>query len=251
MTGRGALRPAVQNVRCEGVDVAVAVGGRDDGPVMVLLHGLAARWQTFGPLLRFLVDDWRIVAPDFRGHGSSGHAPGTYALPQLVADTQRVLGTLCPDLPVVYGHSLGGWVGLCIAATQPVSALIVGDTAIRPRATIPDQAIDYMAGAGLALRALATAQQVMDPAVIPELREGLKKPRFPPETVLRQVACPVLLLQADEAEGGLMSDDDVELAVRWLPDCQHVRFDGVGHALHVQDPDRVFGAIDRFLHHTA
>ena len=147
---------------------------------------------------------------------------------------------------VVYGHSLGGWVGLTLAAREPerVRALVVGDTGIDPRGIDPDLAVSYLADVPMALRSLAQAVRVMDPAVMEEFRAGTLADDFRPEAVLPQVRCPVLLLQADPAEGGLMTDSDVALGRRLLPDVAHVKFMGVGHGLHVEAAGAVASALE-------
>src|SRR5438477_11062003 len=58
-------------------EVLLHVGEWDDGedrPPLLLLHGLANRWQAMAPLVPFLARDWHILAPDLRGHGQSGRA---------------------------------------------------------------------------------------------------------------------------------------------------------------------------------
>jgi len=51
------------------------------------------------------------------------------------------------------------------------------------------------------------------------------------ETMLRAISCPVLLLQGDPSEGGIMADDDVEYAMSLLPEACHVQIDSTGHDL--------------------
>lgn len=228
----------------------MALGGDPDGPPLVLLHGLAARWQAFGPLLPALSPRWRVIAPDFRGHGASAHAPGTYAVPTLIDDVDLLLQELgCEERAVVYGHSLGGWTALGLAALRPtaVRAVVVGDTKIEPRAMPADMAVSYLANVPIALKSLAQALQLMDPAVMEAFRAGSLAAGFVPSSVLPSVRCPVLLLQADPAEGGLMSDTDVALALDLLPDAVSERFDGVGHGLHVEAAGRVLDALERFV----
>lgn len=248
VTARRRLRPTEETLAVGGVTLNVAVGGTPDGHPLLLLHGLAARWQAFGPLLPGLTSTWRVIAPDFRGHGCSAHAPGTYRLPTFVADTREVIDHYLDGVPpVVYGHSLGGWVGLWIAAAAPVRALVVGDTAIDPGNIAPDAAVNYLADLPLALKSLSTALQQMDPAVMESFRADLLTAGYEPRDLLPKVACPVLLLQADPDAGGLMTDADVDLATRCLPDVRHVRFDGLGHGLHVQDAHKVLDTLEPFL----
>jgi pimeloyl-ACP methyl ester carboxylesterase len=95
----------------------------------VYLHGGAARWQYAEELLESLTARWHVFAPDFRGHGMSGHVSGAYRLPDYVGDIAAFLERVVGEPAVVYGHSLGGEVGVMLAARHPrfVRALIVGD----------------------------------------------------------------------------------------------------------------------------
>lgn len=85
-----------------------------------LLHGwgdCAATWQ-------FVVDrlpgHWSLFAPDWRGFGESGHAPGGYWIPQYLADLDALLRHFAPDAPVtLVGHSLGGNVATVYAGVRP------------------------------------------------------------------------------------------------------------------------------------
>src|SRR3954470_14077117 len=103
-------------------DLRVLSGG-DGEPVLLLLHGLGATadvWAGWPPLL---VDRWpgRWLAPDLPGHGGSAPLPD-YTFDALAAAVRPLLepGT------VVLGHSLGGVVGLALAAAGAPVAAVVG-----------------------------------------------------------------------------------------------------------------------------
>jgi pimeloyl-ACP methyl ester carboxylesterase len=104
--------------------------GPPNGPPFVLLHGGAARWQYGTALLEALAPRWHVIAPDFRGHGRSGRVPGHYRLRDYVGDTIAFLEQVVREPAVVYGHSLGGEVGIMVAGERPalVRALINGDS---------------------------------------------------------------------------------------------------------------------------
>ena len=106
--------------------------GPANGPPLALLHGLGRRWQVFLPLIPALSMRWHIFAPDFRGHGKSGHIPRGYNGTKYAEDVVRLLRERVPANAIVFGHSLGGMVGMWIASHHPelVRALILGDNMI-------------------------------------------------------------------------------------------------------------------------
>ena len=67
------------------------------------------------------------------------------------------------------------------------------------------------------------------------------------ERVLPSIRCPVLLLQADPASGGLMTAAEVERALALLARRSHVRLDDVSHVLHNEQKEPVLKAITDFL----
>lgn len=68
-----------------------------------------------------------------------------------------------------------------------------------------------------------------------------------PAQILPHIACPVLLLQGNPELDALLTDQDVALARRLLPQCEHVKFDLLGHGLFMQQPKPVLHAAVPFL----
>jgi pimeloyl-ACP methyl ester carboxylesterase len=106
--------------------------GPANGPPLVLLHGLGRRWQVFLPLIPALSMRWHIVAPDLRGHGKSDRVLRGYHGTQYAEDIVRLLRDRVHEPAVVFGHSLGGMIGMRVACHHPelVRALILGDNMI-------------------------------------------------------------------------------------------------------------------------
>ncbi|HEY0602726.1 MAG TPA: alpha/beta hydrolase [Herpetosiphonaceae bacterium] len=88
-----------------------------------------------------------------------------------------------------------------------------------------------------------------DPAMISMLLDDFAAVAagYEPETILPQIRCPVLLLQADPSSGGLLSDDEIQRALPLLKAPQHVRLRGIGHGLQGEQPAPVLDAIASFL----
>jgi pimeloyl-ACP methyl ester carboxylesterase len=106
--------------------------GPPNGPPLVLVHGLGRRWQVFLPLIPALSMRWHIFAPDLRGHGKSGRVSRGYRGTQYSDDLSRFLRERVSAPAILFGHSLGGMVGMWVASHYPdlVRALILGDNLI-------------------------------------------------------------------------------------------------------------------------
>ena len=84
-----------------------------NGDPVLFLHGVTGSTRTY----HWLERDGAIRL-DFRGHGESDRAPGTYRIADYVADAVSVLESL--DRPAaLVGHSLGGVVAWSVAQQRP------------------------------------------------------------------------------------------------------------------------------------
>jgi pimeloyl-ACP methyl ester carboxylesterase len=67
------------------------------------------------------------------------------------------------------------------------------------------------------------------------------------DIVLPAIKCPVLLIQADPAKGGLMTDAEVEQAWPLLAHPSHVRLEGVSHVFHNERKEPIVEALKLFF----
>ena len=106
--------------------------GPSDGPALLLLHGLTQRWLAFLPLLPQLVFTNHVFAVDLRGHGLSGHVKDGYRGEDYAQDIIEFIEQVVKGPVILFGHSLGGMVGIYVAGCLPklVRALIVGDSSL-------------------------------------------------------------------------------------------------------------------------
>ena len=97
------------SVPVRGGEMCVGVWG-DDGPLVVLVHGITSShmaWALVGPELG---RDHRVVGVDLRGRGGSRDLPPPYGMGEHAADVAAVVEAYGGGPAVLVGHSMGGWV---------------------------------------------------------------------------------------------------------------------------------------------
>ena len=87
-------------------------------PTVVLLHGFLEQSAAWDPVARSL--GRRVVAPNQRGHGRSGHVGdgGWYHFWDYVGDLDQLVEHIGGPIDLV-GHSMGGTVAALYAGTRP------------------------------------------------------------------------------------------------------------------------------------
>jgi 3-oxoadipate enol-lactonase len=91
-------------------------------PVLILLHGNGRNAQFWYQWVPYLSRDFRIVRPDMRGLGKSIFADGSavdLSVESLIEDLVKVIGALGVDKVHFCGESMGGILGLLLAAQHP------------------------------------------------------------------------------------------------------------------------------------
>ncbi|MEU5944802.1 alpha/beta hydrolase [Micromonospora sp. NPDC047465] len=241
-------------------------GDRDGRRVLLLLHGMGATGDVWLPWAPLLERRWagRWLAPDLAGHGWSPPLPA-YSFAGL-AD-RIAAGLAAGDRLVVLGHSLGGVVGLALAARRaglPVDAVVglgikavwspaelakARELAARPVtwfASRDEAARRYLRVAGLTglfapdhpvveagLRQVDGRWRLaMDPAAF-----GVGEPDLP--TLLAATDVPVLLARGEHDP--MVTDAQLKelgVPVATLP--------GLGHNAHVEAPEAVLELVDPY-----
>ena len=99
--------------------VTLSVTDDGEGPALLLVHGLACTsvdWLSQQAAFR---KEYRVIAPDLRGHGSSSVVDGAYDATTYAADLIALLDQLSVETCVVIGHSLGGLIASVMAVEHP------------------------------------------------------------------------------------------------------------------------------------
>ncbi|MCB1250642.1 MAG: alpha/beta hydrolase [Acidimicrobiales bacterium] len=107
---------------------------------LLFVHGGGAHAHWWTHVAARFADEYRVLAIDLSGHGDSGHRT-TYAFEQWTDEVMAVAADGDIDgLPVIVGHSMGGFVTIATSAMHPdkVSGAIICDSPV----TEPDPEVE-------------------------------------------------------------------------------------------------------------
>ncbi len=89
------------------------------GPPLLLITGLGGLGSFWRHQVAFFRQRFAVVTFDQRGTGRSTRTEARYSIEQMAADTLALIDHLELPQPAIVGHSTGGAIGLCLAATRP------------------------------------------------------------------------------------------------------------------------------------
>ena len=242
---------------------------------VLCVHGLTGNARDFDALAASLAARGRfVVCPDVVGRGASDRLtdPEGYGLRQYVSDMRALVGHLALDGVDWVGTSMGGLIGMVLAAEpeSPVRRLVVNDIGpFVPAAAL--QRLDSYLGGDPAFEDLAAAERWLrevrapfgeltdeqwrvmtertvrhedggpyrlhyDPALAGPFRRTADRDLELWET-WDLVACPVLVLRGERSDL-LLADTAAEMATRG-PRAEVVEVAGCGHAPALLDPEQV------------
>ncbi len=95
---------------------------RDDGqgPAVVLLHGIGGDRLVWNAVATSLRREFRVLAPDLRGHGQSPAPPGSeFTLAEMAGDVLHLLEEKQVDSAHWVGLSAGGFLALRLTLDHP------------------------------------------------------------------------------------------------------------------------------------
>lgn len=119
-------------VAVDGCDIHYLGWGEKGLPGLVFVHGGGANAYWWAHIAARFADDFRVLAMDMSGHGDSGHRE-SYSLEQWTDEVVAVAGAGGVDgLPLVIGHSMGGFVAIATAArhSEHLAGVIVCDSPV-------------------------------------------------------------------------------------------------------------------------
>ena len=119
----------VEKVRPAASPLLNIAGDAGEGPVIILIHGIASSAATFKRLVPLLEDRYRCISIELLGFGDSpAPAHATYTIEEHVAAIHRTIRSLRLRAPfMLVGHSLGSLLAARYTAVHPaqVSRLVL------------------------------------------------------------------------------------------------------------------------------
>ncbi len=244
--------------------------------VLVCVHGLTRSGRDFDDLARALCGQFRVVCPDLAGRGDSDRLadPMLYGVPQYLADMVTLIARLdCEALSWV-GTSLGGLVGMALAALpgNPVKKLVLNDAGpVISRVSL--QRIASYIGAVPTFPTFAKAQEYVRTISAPfgahteaqwrtlterwvrQLPDGSWQPHYDPRMAIAYraslpeegdlvlwpfydaIRCPTLVLRGEQSD--LLGRETTEAMAQRGPKAKVVEIRGVGHAPTLMHADQI------------
>jgi 3-oxoadipate enol-lactonase len=161
----------------------IAYDDTGSGPAVVLIHGYPFNRSMWADQTPALVDRFRVIALDLRGHGESESSTGASTMRLMAQDVAALMDELKVERAVVGGLSMGGYVTLAFHQMFPerVEKLLLADTRAQSdteeaKATRAEQAQKILAE-GMAGIADAMLPKLLSPETVSKRPEVVKRVR--------------------------------------------------------------------------
>ena len=104
-------------VNVNGVNISYVDEGQ--GEPILFLHGLGISQRDWSSQIEYFRQNYRVLAPDFRGHGESEKPDADYSIALHSADMVGLMNALKLESAHVVGLSMGGMVAFQLAVDAP------------------------------------------------------------------------------------------------------------------------------------
>ena len=104
--------------------------GPDDAPVIICIHGFPLNMFMWDKQVGVLIDHFRVITYDIRGHGESDAGNEAFSIDLFVSDLISFMNALNLDKVSLCGLSMGGYIALKAIEGFPArfEALVLCDT---------------------------------------------------------------------------------------------------------------------------
>ena len=242
------------------------------GIPVVLLHAFPLNRSMWARQREELASRYRVITPDFRGHGESSLPEEDSTMERLAEDVRWLLDELGLERVVLGGLSMGGYVSLAFYRryAERVLALILADTRAgadseegrRGRAELAAVA-EGLGSAAVAERTLpkllGASTQQRNPQLVETVRgiicttspqgivRALRGMAVRPDSndLLAKIHCPTLILVGEEDT--LTPPAESEAMAQAIPGARLGKITGAGHLANLEQPIQFDSLLFDFL----
>lgn len=221
---------------------------RGDGDPLVLLHGGLTDSRDFSGNLDALASTFRLLLPERRGHGHTADVAGPITIEVMAQDTIAFLDKIVGERVRLVGYSAGAIVALWVAVRRPdlVDRLVLISGAFHPDGAIFKPSADGPPPAPLVAAYAEVSPDGADhfPVVVAKIARSVhEEPGLAP-TELSAVACPTLVMAADD---DIVTLEHTLALYRGLRDAQLAIIPGTSHLLLHEKPQLCARLVTDFL----
>ena len=234
--------------------------GDPSGIPVLLLHGFAGSWRAFELMLSHLPHSIHAVAPTLRGHGDASKPPDGYRIDHFAADVASFMDVLELETAVIVGHSMGSAIAQRFAAKYPEATLglvLVGACITKPGDpqaqefwdTTVSQLTDPIDPTFVRRFLESTlAQPVPESFLDTIVQDSLKMPARVWQAIWQgrleedgtddpgRISAPTLIVWGNQDTRCTHSDQ--EAMKTSIADSRLLVYNGAGHGLHYEEPER-------------
>ncbi len=109
----------IQKLNTGDIEIAYRWDGVTHGPVVMMAHAMGTSHRIWDQQIDPLVEHYRLLRYDWRGHGHTDAPAGPYTLTQFVEDAVKTMDALKLESVHWVGISTGGMIGQGIAINHP------------------------------------------------------------------------------------------------------------------------------------
>lgn len=241
------------------------------GQTILFVHGFPLSRAIWQPQIEAFIQNYRVIAPDLRGHGESPAPAGVYAMETFAEDLQALVEERKCGPVVLVGHSMGGYISFAFYRKFPqsVRALVLFCTRAIADAAEGKEARENLArraeqegAAGVAAQMLPKMFAPATVAAYPDLVESIHKMMLAtsvnglagslrgmaarPSAVdlLPQITVPTLVI-AGESDLIIPVSESAAMA-KAIPHAQLAIIPRAGHLASLENPDAVLANLREF-----
>jgi pimeloyl-ACP methyl ester carboxylesterase len=240
--------------------------GDGEGLPVVLLHAFADSWRSFEGVLPHLPSSIRAIALTQRGHGDASRPASGYRVEDFASDLLAFLDVLALEGAVLVASSSAGLIAQRFAVDHPERTL--GLVFIGAPRSLRDKP-----NAAEFVTAVSELSDPVDPSFVSELLDATLARPLPPDfraTLIAEnlkvparvwkatvnglveavpavesgtITAPAIIIWGDRDR--FLPRSDQEALAAAIPGSQLVVYEGAGHAVHWEEPERVAADVAR------